>query len=122
MPFFNAVISAPPPPRPAGPTIHDAAYYKGYCAPGFVENFSRQQWFAKMGVVKNIRRDAGDAAIGLRRLGPALIPCEGGFCKRHHFRRIADYETIPSGYLFCNDCAILWATKVAIGCRSNWPN
>ena len=104
------------------PKIRGVPGGRGMFDPGFVENFTRYEWFEALHCVARNRATGGDAVVGLRKLKPCdPIPCEGGFCKRHKFNYTAKYET-SSGFLFCDQCAKIWAGKVEIGCRSVWPN
>jgi hypothetical protein len=104
------------------PTPRGVPGGRGMFDPGFVENFTLYEWLNAMRHSAHKRVTGGDAAVGLRKLKPCdPIPCEGGYCKRHHFKHPAKYET-SSGFLFCDSCAKIWATKVEIGCRGRWPN
>ena len=85
----------------------------------FVENFSAAEWFKAIFHVRDERRKGND--MGITAVVVRDWPCEGGYCKRHGHVRKAEYVTNRAD-LFCADCAIIWATKVFLECKVQWPD
>jgi hypothetical protein len=93
----------------------------------FVENFSKSEWLRAIRDVRAMRAKGDD--MGMIASTEFLGPCEGGFCKRHGIRvREAQFvcgwseEPPARGHVFCQECAIIWATKVFLKCKVQWPD